>query len=69
MLSQRAADDHQGTVMGAANSVAALARIAVPPVGGLLFSQAGPNWPMLVAGLIMLPVVAAAAWMSVRQNS
>ncbi len=68
MLSQRAADEHQGTVMGAANSVAAMGRIAAPPVGGLLFVQAGPNWPMLMAGLIMLPVVAAAALMSVRRS-
>ncbi len=68
MLSQRAADEHQGTVIGAANSVAAMGRIAAPPVGGLLFVQAGPNWPMLMAGLIMLPVVAAAALMSVRQS-
>ena len=68
MLSQRAADEHQGTVIGAANSVAAMGRIAAPPVGDLLFVEAGPNWPMLMAGLIMLPVVAAAALMSVRRS-
>ena len=68
MLSQRAADEHQGTVIGAANSVAAMGRIAAPPVGGLLFVQAGPNWPMLMAGLFMLPVVAAAALMSIRRS-
>ena len=64
MLSRRADTDHQGTVMGAANSVTAMGRIASPPVGGLLFMHIGPNWPMLVAGLIMLPVVAVAAWQS-----
>ncbi len=68
MISQRADEDHQGTVMGAANSVSSLGRIISPPLGGLLFSHMGPNWPMLVAGLVMLPVVAAAAWMSLRQE-
>jgi len=68
MISQRAEADHQGSVMGAASSIAAMGRIAAPPVGGLLFVQAGPNWPLLVAGLIMLPVVAAAAWMSLRRD-
>ncbi len=68
LISGRAADAHQGTVMGTANSVASMGRIAAPPVGGLIFTQLGPNWPMLVAGLIILPVVAAAAWMSIRES-
>ncbi|MFP6746291.1 MAG: MFS transporter [Alphaproteobacteria bacterium] len=66
MISRRAAVDHQGMVMGAANSVASLGRIASPPMGGLLFTHMGPNWPLLAAGLVMLPVVAGAAWMSLR---
>ena len=64
MISQRADADNQGTVMGAAGSVLALGRITSPPVAGFLFTQLGPNWPMLMGGFIMLPVVAAAAWMS-----
>lgn len=65
MISQRADEDNQGTVMGTGHSVAALARIASPPLAGLLFTHLGPNWPMLMGGFIMLPVVASAAWMSV----
>jgi MFS family permease len=66
MISQRADGDHQGTVMGIASSIAALGRISSPPVAGLLFSQLGPNWPMLMGGIIVLPVAVAAAWMSLR---
>ena len=66
MISQRADEANQGTVMGTANSIAALARIASPPLAGLLFGNWGPNWPMLMGGFIMLPVVAAAAWMSLN---
>ena len=65
LISQRADGDHQGTVMGTANSVAAIGRIASPPLAGLLFTHWGVNWPMLMGGLIMLPVVAIAAWMSI----
>ena len=64
MISQRTEASHQGTVMGAAGSVMAISRITSPPVAGFLFTQMGPNWPMLMGGFIMLPVVAAAAWMS-----
>ena len=66
MISQRAVVEYQGTVMGTANSVGSMGRIIAPPVGGLLFMQVGPNWPMLLAGLLMLPVAVAAAWMSLR---
>jgi len=65
MISERGDGDHQGTIMGAANSVSALGRITSPPMAGLLFTHWGPNWPMLVGGLIILPVVAIAAWMSI----
>jgi MFS family permease len=72
MISQRSGGAHQGTVMGTANSVLAVARITSPPLAGLLFTHLGPNWPMLMGGGIMLPVVMAAAWMSLtfqrRQN-
>ncbi len=64
MISQRADGDHQGTVMGAANSIAAIGRISSPPLAGLLFSHLGPNWPMLMGGIIIIPVAVAAAWMS-----
>jgi len=66
MISQRADGDHQGTVMGATSSIAALGRICSPPLAGLLFSQLGPNWPMLMGGIIVLPVAVAAAWMSLK---
>jgi MFS family permease len=64
MISQRADGEHQGTVMGTASSIAALGRISSPPLAGLLFSHLGPNWPMLMGGIIILPVAVAAAWMS-----
>jgi MFS family permease len=64
MIAQRTDAAHQGTVMGAAGSVMAISRITSPPVAGFLFTQMGPNWPMLMGAFIMLPVVAAAAWMS-----
>jgi heme/copper-type cytochrome/quinol oxidase subunit 2 len=35
-------------------------------LAGLLFSQLGPNWPMLMGGIIVLPVAVAAAWMSLK---
>ena len=73
MIAQRTDAAHQGTVMGAAGSVMAISRITSPPVAGFLFTQMGPSWPMLMGAFIMLPVVAAAAWMSLTfqrwQNS
>ena len=64
--SQRTPDAHQGTVMGTFNSVAAFGRIFSPPIGGAVFIQLGANWPLIFAGLVMLPVVGAAAWTSLR---
>ncbi|MDA1099058.1 MAG: MFS transporter [Proteobacteria bacterium] len=66
MISQRTEAAHQGTVMGAANGLVTIGRITSPPLAGLLFTHLGPNWPMLMGGFIMLPVVASAAWMSLR---
>ncbi|MDP6344025.1 MAG: MFS transporter [Alphaproteobacteria bacterium] len=69
LISQRADDRHQGTVMGVANSVAATGRIVSPPIGGMIFASLGPNWPLLIGGFIMWPVVAAAVWMSWRYQA
>ena len=66
MVSQRIPDAHQGTVMGAFNSVAAFGRIFSPPIGGAIFIQLGAYWPLIFAGFVMLPVVGAAAWTSLR---
>ena len=66
MVSQRTPNVHQGTVMGTFNSVAAFSRIFSPPIGGAIFIHLGANWPLIFAGFIMLPVVGAAAWTSLR---
>ena len=66
MVSQRTPTEHQGSAMGTVNSVAAIGRILSPPIGGVIFIQMGANWPVILSGLIMLPVVGVAAWISMR---
>lgn len=59
----RATDpDRQGAVLGAASAAGALARVAGPVAGGLLFSGVGSWAPVVFAGVFMLP----AAWLGWR---
>lgn len=54
--------DRQGAVLGAASASGALARVAGPVAGGILFSGVGPWAPVVFAGVFMLP----AAWLGWR---
>ncbi len=52
----------QGAVMGVAQSVASLARIAGPAIAGLLFHKLGHNAPYLAGAVILAAALAFAAW-------
>jgi len=66
MVSQRAAAEHQGIAMGITGAVASTGRILSPPVAGVLFQSLGATAPLLAAGVLLWPVVVAAAVMSLR---
>lgn len=66
LVSERADDAHQGAILGVANAVASIARIIGPPMAGLLFSAVAPNAPLFIGGVILWPVIAVAAIMTVR---
>lgn len=62
LVSRRAPAGDQGAVMGVASAVASTGRIGGPPFAGALFEQHGPDMPLIVGALLVLPVVATAAW-------
>ncbi|MDP2315423.1 MAG: MFS transporter [Pseudomonadota bacterium] len=53
LISRSAAASDQGSVLGTAQSISALARATGPALGGVLFSSAGPAAPFYVAGLLL----------------
>jgi len=56
LLSRVAPPDWKGGVLGTAQSVSSLARIAGPAAAGAVFSQIGPNVPYFVGAVLLLPV-------------
>jgi MFS family permease len=53
-ISRRAPADRQGELLGLAQSTSALARVAGPAVGGLLFDHAGHASPFRIAALVLV---------------
>jgi MFS family permease len=59
-VSRRAPADRQGELLGLAASVSAMARVAGPGVGGLLFDHVGHGAPFHVAGVMISGAAVAA---------
>ncbi len=64
-VSRRAPADRQGELIGLTQSVGALARVAGPGIGGLVFDHVGHGAPFHISGLLILGA-AAAAWVARR---
>jgi DHA1 family tetracycline resistance protein-like MFS transporter len=60
LLSRRSRGDEQGGTLGLNQSLSALARVAGPTAGGLLFQTLGIGTPFLAGGAIMLAAAAVA---------
>ncbi|MEN9785046.1 MAG: hypothetical protein RLZZ299_310 [Pseudomonadota bacterium] len=58
LISRSAGAHQQGEILGAAQSMGALARAAGPAVGGLLLSRVAPGAPFLVSAAILCGAVA-----------
>jgi MFS family permease len=66
LISRLAPAQSQGSVLGLARSLGALARVVGPVGGGWAFHQLGPSSPFLGAGLILALAMASALWLSFR---
>jgi DHA1 family tetracycline resistance protein-like MFS transporter len=69
LISQRAGARHQGSILGLSNAVASSGRVASPPVAGLIFQTFGANWPLIVAGFLIWPVILSAGILSLRARA
>jgi DHA1 family tetracycline resistance protein-like MFS transporter len=67
LISQQAAADEQGGILGVNQSIGSFARIAGPAVAGQAFELAGPSAPYVVGALVML-ISAVIAFHIVRQR-
>lgn len=56
-VSRQAGDHERGTVLGLFQSAGWLGRSMGPTVSGLLFMSFGPNTPLFVAAMLMIPVI------------
>jgi DHA1 family tetracycline resistance protein-like MFS transporter len=59
-VSRRAPADRQGELLGLAQSTSALARVAGPAIGGLLFGHAGHASPFRIAAVVIAGAAATA---------
>jgi DHA1 family tetracycline resistance protein-like MFS transporter len=59
-VSRRSPADRQGELIGLAQSTAALARVAGPGIGGLLFDHVSHTAPFRIAGVLLVGVAAIA---------
>ncbi len=60
LISRSAAASEQGSVLGSAQSIGALARASGPALGGVLFSASGPAAPFYAAAILLAGAVALA---------
>jgi multidrug resistance protein len=60
LISRSAAASDQGSVLGTAQSISALARATGPALGGVLFTSGGPAAPFYAAGVLLIGAVALA---------
>ncbi len=63
-ISRASPADAQGASLGAASSGAGIGRILGPPISGIAFVELGAAAPFYLAGLMIVPVIIAAAWHS-----
>jgi MFS family permease len=68
LTSQRLGPEHQGAVLGLQGAAASFGRVASPPIAGIIFVRFGPDWPLLIASAIMLPVIVKAAQMALADR-
>jgi len=59
LMTQHAAEDRKGAIMGVAQSFASAARIAGPAGAGYMFAGLGIHWPYIIIGLLLAPVALA----------
>lgn len=59
LMTQHAADDQKGAIMGVAQSFASGARIAGPALAGYAFVGWGIHWPYFISGFLLIPVALA----------
>ena len=64
LISRASPVDLQGGALGSAQSVASLGRIFGPAWGGAVFVSMGYDWPFLIAGLALIPVLYLTASLS-----
>jgi DHA1 family multidrug resistance protein-like MFS transporter len=57
LVSQMAADDERGIVMGHYQAASALGRVGGPSISGMLYTDVSFAAPFALGGLIMLPVL------------
>ncbi len=57
LISRNISPDHQGQLLGLNNATAALARIAGPLVGQLVFADVAANGPFILGACIVLPAI------------
>jgi DHA1 family tetracycline resistance protein-like MFS transporter len=69
MASRAAPAERQGEMLGMAQSASALARIAGPTIGGLLFDAAGRPWPFLSAAILLCSTALVTMWWARRTSS
>jgi multidrug resistance protein len=66
LVSKQASESDRGLVLGVFQSGGWMGRSLGPPVSGLLFGSIGPNAPLYLASLIMLPCLAVVASVTAR---
>ena len=66
LISLAAGDGEQGTMLGLTASVGAVARVAAPLAGGVLFQHVDLAAPLVVGGILFALCAVGALWMSAR---
>jgi len=69
LISRSAAASDQGSVLGSAQSISALARATGPALGGVLFTSGGPAMPFYAAGVLLIGAVVLAFPATARATS
>ena len=60
LISRSAPDSLRGGVLGTAQALASLARIAGPALAGLVFAGIAPNAPLWIGAALLVPVLVLA---------
>ncbi|MBE9554727.1 MAG: MFS transporter, partial [Proteobacteria bacterium] len=62
LVSRVAPPDWKGGVLGAAQGAASIGRIVGPLWAGLLYEQAGHDWPFLGGAILLVPIFVTALY-------